>query len=130
MPKATNTNTPKRRAARGFTAAELAAGLATPAVASTQPDAELIVLCDEAAANYAKIAAANDGPDALYERETELSALIKGAVPPTTLAGARAMAGACLAFALRDNTGKPYFEGGDGERFALSVVQFLAGGGR
>ena len=38
MPTAKSTNTPKRRTARGFTAAEIAAGLDTPAIASTQAD--------------------------------------------------------------------------------------------
>jgi hypothetical protein len=128
MPKATNTHTPKRRTARGFSAAEIAAGLATPAIASTQPDdADVIRLCDEIATMKPKMKAVHTELDALYERQGELIELIGGAVPTTT-AGAAALSRASLALAMLDDKGAPYAEGGDAERFGLRVVQFLAGG--
>jgi hypothetical protein len=128
MPKAKNTNTPKRRTARGFSAAEIAAGLATPAIASTRPaDTDLIRLCVEIATNKARIEAVHPELDALYQRQGELVELLGDAVP-TTPAGAPALARASLALAMLDDKGAPYSEGGDSERFGLRVVRFLAGG--
>jgi hypothetical protein len=52
--------------------------------------------------------------------------LIDCATPPTTLAGARALAGASIAIAPLDRDREIEFEGGDAEWLALTVVEFLA----
>jgi hypothetical protein len=80
MPKAKNTSTtPKRRTARGFSAAETAAGLDIPAIASTQPDdADLIRLCVEIVAIKPRMEAVHVELDALYERQAELIEMIGG----------------------------------------------------
>ena len=53
MPTAIHeTTTPTRRAAIGFSLATLAAGLTVPALAATNPDAELIRLADEILADH------------------------------------------------------------------------------
>jgi hypothetical protein len=149
MPEANTTPTTSRRSAlRGFGLTAIAAGLAVPvrSHAATAPDtddadAELIRLCAEIVTIRPKLDAVHavrhtfederrtePELDALTAREMELVGLIEDAVPPTTMAGARALAGASLALAVLNLAGETYFEGGDAEWLGLTVVQFLAGG--
>jgi hypothetical protein len=143
MPTAKNDHTPTRRSALGFSAAALAAGLTVPALAaSSSPDAGLIRLSAEAVTWKAEFDALHATRktveqerqteaqlDALFQWQFALMGKITAACPPSTMAGIAALARASLAFAMLDDGGEPYFEGGEAEDFALVVVRALANGG-
>jgi hypothetical protein len=150
MPKATNTPTTSRRSAlRCISLASIAAGLAVPALAPSaaaappDADAELIALCGQVIALQGKFEALHAIRQSL-EAELRTAAELDGLYvelaelmdqiskhPPTTFAGARAMARAAIAIANRDPHGEIRHNvcSGDSEGLAWSVAEWAAAQG-
>ena len=137
MPTATNPNTPTRHSALQFSLAAFAAGLTAPALASVNPDAELIDLCDNLAANGAAVEALLDTQHTIEDErrdERAIGALYTERGPllddiwdidrPATLDGAKAMARAFSSISGRELDGD-ILEGGP-DWIAFRVCDFLA----
>ena len=69
MPTATNTHTPTRRSALQFSVAAFAVGLTAPALASVNPDAELLAACTAFLASDARLKALAAGDLSLTDGE-------------------------------------------------------------
>ena len=142
MPTATNTHTiPTRRRALFGAAAITVAIIAAPALASVNPDADLIAACDrivaieaEQEAIYAGQRTADDerrtepALDNLYAEAQVVIRRIYDAPETETLAGLAAMSRAARALAPKEMDGSLSYPAGDAEWIAFEVSRYLVEG--